>query len=341
MQWIRRSLSPSSVRRCLLTLALVTWALAAPASLSAIGPRTKPSVPSIQTAVPENVEELRAQEKVQKNIVKRVLPCTVNVQVGQAQGSGVIISKDGYVLTAGHVSGTTDRSVTVTLFDGRKFKGKTLGGNRLIDSGLIKITEGKDWPFVEMGKSSDLRLGQWCVSTGHPRGLMKDRTPPVRVGRIHTLNKSWIVSDCTLVGGDSGGPLFDMDGRVIGIHSRIGLPITNNVHVPVDTYRETWTRLVASEIWGGPFGEGAYLGIQGATQDKNCKITTIEAGSPAEKAGLKVDDVVLKFDDRKIAAYKELTELVRKKRPGEAVSVEIRRGDKTMTLKLSMGKQKG
>ena len=137
----------------------------------------------------------------------------------------------------------------------------------------------------------------------------------VRLGRVLAFADSAIRTDCTLVGGDSGGPLFDMYGRVVGIHSRIGTPITANIHVPVDTYRETWERLVAAEVWGQGIGipeksPPPYLGIQTDPDIPEVKIVGIVPGSPAEKAGLKVDDLILKFGDSRIAAYDELTRRV-------------------------------
>src|SRR4029077_15044098 len=95
------------------------------------------------------------------------------------------------------------------------------------------------------------------------------RPPVVRVGRILETTPKYLRTDCTLVGGDSGGPLFDMNGKVIGIHSRIGGSISFNIHVPVDTYAETWEKLAASEVWGRDLGlcdfarpSSAYLGVQ-------------------------------------------------------------------------------
>ncbi len=205
--------------------------------------------------VPENVDDLRAIEKRVQAVVAKVTPAVVGVRVGAAQGSGVIIDKDGTVLTAGHVSGLPGRDAQIILPDGKKLKAKTLGQNKGIDSGMLKITDEGDWPAVEMGKSSDLKPGQWVVAIGHPGGYRSNRTPVVRVGRILTVNKFLIRTDCTLVGGDSGGPLFDMEGRVIGIHSRIGGAITENVHVPVDTYRETYAKLAKGESWGGFLGQ--------------------------------------------------------------------------------------
>src|SRR6185295_19283905 len=117
---------------------------------------------------------------------------------------------------------------TLTFPDGKQVKGKALGANTGTDSGLIKITDEGKYPYCEMGNSADLKKDQWCVAIGHPGGLKPNRTPPVRLGRINGLPGKaeadkvvWVTTECTLVGGDSGGPLFDMNGRVIGIHSRI------------------------------------------------------------------------------------------------------------------------
>ena len=211
-------------------------------------------------AAPDNIDDLRGIEKHVERVIERVNPAVVGVLVGPGQGSGVIISEDGYVLTAGHVSGKPNQDATVILPSGERLKAKTLGQNKGIDSGMVKIVPGdndkdRKFPFLEMGKSVDLKSGQWVLAIGHPGGFRKNRTPVVRVGRILAANPFLIRTDCALVGGDSGGPLFDMQGRVIGIHSRIGgKEITENVHVPVDTYRQTWDRLAKGESWGGQLG---------------------------------------------------------------------------------------
>src|SRR5262249_60443961 len=98
-------------------------------------------------------------------------PAVVNVKIGMGQGSGVIVSADGYILTAGHVSGPPNRTVEISLADGRKVKGKTLGVNRSIDSGMIKIISEGKWPHVELGDSGALKKGQWCLAVGHPTAL--------------------------------------------------------------------------------------------------------------------------------------------------------------------------
>ncbi|MCI0461106.1 MAG: S1C family serine protease [Gemmataceae bacterium] len=291
--------------------------------------------------VPESVEDLKTIQDHVKDTLKKLIPCVVNVRIGQGQGSGVIISEDGYVLTAGHVSGQSGRDVVVTLHDGRRVKGKTLGGNPPpwgIDSGLIKITDEGKWPHVHMGKSAELKAGQWCIAIGHPGGYKAGRSPVVRVGRILDNGKTMIRTDCTLVGGDSGGPLFDMHGRVIGIHSKIDGSITYNIHVPVDTYRDTWDRLARGEVWGG--GRGTpYLGVECDPDSGKCKVTAVREGSPAEKAGLKVDDIVTRFHGHKVGDFEDLRTQVQRRRVGEAVMIEVLRGDQTVNLKLIVGKR--
>src|SRR5262249_45555918 len=160
-------------------------------------------------------------------------PAVVGIRLGQHQGSGIIVTKDGFVLTAGHVSGEPGKTATVIFPDGKELKAKTLGKNGGIDSGMMKIATEGEYPFVEMGKSDPIKKGDWVLAIGHPGGFRTNRTPVVRVGRVLQATSLFLRSDCTLVGGDSGGPLFDMRGQVVGIHSRIGDgSITANIHVP-------------------------------------------------------------------------------------------------------------
>jgi serine protease Do len=229
-------------------------------SLLIVSPALGQDAPSAKLGAdgPHSVAELRALEGQVEKVLAKVVPCTVGIRIGNGQGSGVIVSADGYVLTAGHVSGEPNRNAVVTLPSGKELKGKTLGRNTGIDSGLIKITEPGPYPFVEMSKAGPLAKGQWVVAVGHPGGFRRNRSPVVRLGRVLFANPFLIRTDCTLVGGDSGGPLFDLDGLVVGIHSRIGPgAITENIHVPVDTYRETWDRLASAESWGDQLGRQA------------------------------------------------------------------------------------
>ncbi len=291
---------------------------------------------------PKSLDHLRALQTRLRDLSKRVIPCTVNVQVGAAQGSGIIISEDGYVLTAAHVGGKPNRPVTFVFSDGSTAQGKTLGLNQTLDAGLMKINaKDKKWPHVKMGDSSVLKPGQWCVATGHPGGYERKRKPVVRLGRILSVDEKVIRSDCTLVGGDSGGPLFDLQGRVIGINSRIGTSLTANMHVPVSTYRETWDRLTKGDDWGNPPGVRPYIGVQGSESSDAARVAAVFPGTPAEKAGLKTGDIIVKFGDKEIKTFVELIQLVGEERPGNQVKLRVKRGEKTLNLRLVIGKRGG
>ena len=163
-------------------------------------------------------------------------------------GSGVIVSEDGIVLTAAHVLGKPNSELIVVFSDGRRVPAIALGADRSRDAGMAKITEKGKYPFCEMGKSGTLKPGDWCLAMGHPGGVQEGRTPPLRLGRILFAGKGTSLHDClasdaTIISGDSGGPLFDLDGRVLGIHSSISMMFTQNNHVPIDVYQEVWKDL--------------------------------------------------------------------------------------------------
>jgi serine protease Do len=290
--------------------------------------------------VPETLDDLRALQKQVRAVLDKVTPATVAVRIGHAVGSGVIVSADGYVLTAGHVSGQPGRAVTVILTDGREVRGKTLGGNAAADTGLIKIEEEGKWPFVEMGRSQGLKKGQWCICTGHPGGPRKGRSPVVRLGRILSVGRRFLHTDCTLISGDSGGPLFDLDGKVIGINSRIGAALTANLHVAVDAYHNSWDRLVKGESWGQPGRAGGpYLGVHLDRDAMECVVAEVVPDSPAEKAGLRPGDVVLKFDDLKVLDADDLVTHTGRRKPGDEVALEVRRDREVLKIKVVIGKR--
>jgi len=351
-----------SLRFRLTALSFVTLALALllglPLSTPAAADATKlfevKLPPALEKPMPESIDEFKAIQSHIEAIVAKVMPAVVNVKIG-AQGSGVVITEDGYVLTAGHVSGAPGRDCTLTFANGKQVKGKSLGQNVGADSGLIKIMDEGKYPFCQMGKSSDLKKGQWCLAIGHPGGLKQGRTPPVRLGRISspptgqaTGQGQFITTECTLVGGDSGGPLFDMYGKVIGIHSRIGNSITANMHVPVDIYRDEWVRLVKAESWGNNKGggkggaqktpPGRFSGVEFAADAKELKIAKIEAGSSADKAGLKVDDVITGVNGKKVATADEWRAAIAQGKAGDEVTLEVRRGEQTLMLKGNLDK---
>lgn len=289
---------------------------------------------------PSGVADLKAMQTHVQKLTAKLIACTVGVQVGAAQGSGVLISKDGLVLTAAHVAGTPNKDVIFLFPDGRMMRGKTLGLNRTMDAGLMKINEpGETFPFAEMGASEGLQLGQWCLATGHPGGYQADRQPVLRLGRIVFLDHSAVTTDCTLVGGDSGGPLFNMAGKVIGINSRISGPLTANMHVPVDAFKANWERLMKGDAWGHYPGQEPFIGVRGEANVKAAKVAHVYEGSPAEKAGLKAGDLILAVDGTDLPDFAALSAAVSDHQPGDRIRLEVKRGEEKLSLRLVIGKR--
>ena len=293
--------------------------------------------------VPTSVEDLKAMESHQQQLANSLQRSTVAVQVGVVHGSGVIISESGYLLTAAHVASHRDQEAIITFFDGAKVRGTTLGLNRNRDAGLIKVNASetveaaRHWGVAKMGRSESVEVGQWLMSLGHPGGFQADRGAVVRVGRVLENQDEYIQTDCKLVGGDSGGPLFDMNGCVVGIHSRIGNSLANNLHVPVDSFLNTWERLVDGNVWGNLPGVSPFIGIRGDAQAEDAIVVQVFPGTPAADAGIKVGDVVVRFGSHRISDFDSLKQLVEKTHPGDEVTVRLRRNQALIDLGVIIG----
>ncbi|MBX9579788.1 MAG: S1C family serine protease [Gemmataceae bacterium] len=316
----------------------VVFAFAAAGPVVAAGPKWD----TVRTTAPATLEELKALQDRVKEVVKKCSPATVGLFVGMGAGSGVIVSEDGLVLTAAHVSGDPGKTCTVVLPDGKRVKGKSLGRDERLDSGMIRITDpGPDdgkWPYLPLGKSAGLKKGQWVVALGHPGGFATDRPPVARLGQVQAARTDTLLTNCTLVGGDSGGPLFDLDGNVIGIHSQIAFKLDNNIHVPADTFQTQWEQLAAGEAIGKP--AQAVLGVvfDKDRAEPGARLDEVDDG-PGTKAGLEVGDVIVRFDGAEVETADTIRALLRKKKPGDKVEVVVKRGEETLTKTVTLGKR--
>lgn len=189
--------------------------------------------------------------------VKKAYPASVRIwgfdvkqnERTSAQFSGVVVSKDGYILTAAHTV-YPGRNYKVFFPDGRECIAMALGRidkkdtPGIPDVGMMKIVDKGDWPFAEMGYSSSLVVNEPCISISYPETLNQN-LPTLRLGRIAEVKNTYgfIRSTCKMEPGDSGGPLFDYMGRVIGLHSAIDVQEDQNFEIPVDLYRKYWTAL--------------------------------------------------------------------------------------------------
>lgn len=282
---------------------------------------------------PESLEEFRLLEEQFAEIAERVKPAIVNIQLGGSQGSGVVVTRDGYVLTAAHVIVRPNQKATITFPDNRRVKATTLGIGRRIDSGILKIDdeEGEDFPYVDLGISDELKTGQWVMSIAHPGGIDPKRGLVLRVGRVLNSTERVIQTDCTLVGGDSGGPLFDLNGEVVGVNSRIGSNLWDNFHVPVDTYSGNWDLMVQGLVVDGR----AALGI-GFAED-TLIIERVNNDSAAKRAGIKEGDILKKIGDSEIENQKTVSEVMSQYLPYMKVDVVVQRDEEELTFSVTLG----
>ena len=323
-------------------------------------PKPAPSLrlPAVfRKPAPTTITELRTIETRVKLIVAQVSPAVVAVTLragnnsgAVVSGSAVVISADGLVLTAAHVGGVPNRDVTFTFPDGRTAKGKTLGTDHDMDAGLMRITDAGPWPFAPVGDLTDARLGDWVVALGHPGGFDAQRPVVARLGRIIMKTAKTMQTDCTLLGGDSGGPLFDISGRVIAIHSSISATAEDNFHVPITTFMETWTRLAMGENWGTPVanggrggrggaGGGGGVGATGSVVPEGVRIDTVNPTGRAQRVQLQAGDVVLKFNGKAVTSPADF--LAQLGSTEEKLTVTIKRGDRQLDLDYTPNSGRG
>ncbi|GAB3041232.1 MULTISPECIES: DegQ family serine endoprotease [Oleiagrimonas] len=271
-------------------------------------------------------------------------------------GSGFIISSDGYILTNDHVVDDAD-SVTVRLQDHRTFKAKVVGSDKLYDIALLKV-KAHDLPTVSIGDSSKLKPGQWVLAIGSPFGFDYTVTQGIvsavgrNLGRQDQPYTSFIQTDVPINRGNSGGPLFNLDGQVVGINSQIysntGGYMGVSFSIPIDLAMNAVQQLkTKGHVSRGMIG----VGIQNVDQDKakalgladvrGALVRTVNPGSPGDRAGLKVGDVITDFDGRVVNTASDLPPMVAATAPGTECTLKVIRDGKTRTIKVKLGELKG
>ena len=293
----------------------------------------------------ENVEELKRVQSKVADVVGRVMPACVSISDGVGAGSGVIVSADGLILTAGHVM-TESPLYEIILPSGQTVKAKPLGRNLDIDAGMLQIIGDSStvWPHVNIERTKPLRRREWVVSLGHSGGFEIGRTPPVRTGRVLKVSREQIVTDAVLIGGDSGGPLFNLNGDLVGIHSSIGDTIAENRHVSMPAFLKGWDQMKAGKRWGElatlvepiPTKRRGVIGVRVDLTAPNCKIRIVNSGSSAEEAGVLVDDVVLQFANTRINDGRHLIEVIKRHNAGDICKMQVLRNSKVMEFEIQL-----
>jgi S1-C subfamily serine protease len=298
---------------------------------------------------------LKGDEVEPAAAVAKVLgPAVVQLQNDRGLGSGVLYDRSGLILTAAHVVGSAS-SMMVRLADGTQTTGKVLGSDDATDIAVVKIDVGHDVPVAVLATGVKLEVGQIAIAIGSPYGFDQSVTQ----GIVSAINRSiptpggevpMVQTDAPINPGNSGGALADRFGRVIGINDAIytsssGSDATQpgNVGVgfavPIDLARAVADRLVA----GKKVEQGA-LGVRvsdASGSHAGAQIQQIESGSPAQKAGLKVGDVVVRFDGNPVQSSDDLAGGVKTHQPGDEVTLEVLRSGETLTLHATLDAASG
>ena len=277
-----------------------------------------------------------------------------------SMGSGFIISSKGYVVTNEHVVRGAEK-ITVILADGRSFTGKVLGAQPQYDVAIVKI-EGERLPLAKLGTSSDLMVGEWAIAIGNPFGfLLNDTQPTVTAGVISAtrrdikaagstsggIYKNMIQTDAAINPGNSGGPLVNASGEVVGVNTFIftksGGSEGIGFAIPIDAAKRVVDEIIrygkVRNVWigVGTWDITPYLAERLGTTDRNgLYIASVERGSPADKAGAKVGDIIRKVNGTSVSDVNEAYRALFGANVGDTITLTVERDGKLQTLRLTL-----
>jgi serine protease Do len=277
----------------------------------------------------------------------------------QSLGSGFIISADGYVVTNNHVirpDGSAElEEVTVTMPDGTEYPAEVVGRDPQSDLAVLKISRREPCPVVHFGNSNDARVGDWVVAIGNPFGLGGTVTSGIVSAVLRNTGTGgaydrYIQTDASINRGNSGGPLFDMDGNVIGINNAIFSTTGGSVGIGFAIPAETAEPIVRKLIAGEEILRG-YLGVRiqpmnedladalGLAPNRGEFVQSVQPGEPAEAAGLMAGDVVLRVDGKEVTPDQTLSFIVANIEPGKRINLEIVREGARRTIPVTVGRR--
>jgi serine protease Do len=309
------------------------------------------SMLNAQVTIPTKVQTLQDLKDIQNQIqavVKKVRPATVALTSTRsgASGSGVIVNKGGLILTAAHVvQGNEEMSIIFP--NGKAFIAKVLGSNRTKDVAMLQLVKKKDWPFAEIGDSDALKIGEHVIAMGHAGGYDTRRPAPVRFGRLLSKNKKgFITSDSVLIGGDSGGPLFDMNGKVVGINSSIGQSWLTNNHASISALVQDWDRLLQGDTWGklnqNPMADpdSPVMGFTfEETRNKGVMVMEVLDDSPAKEAGFKQGDVLVAIENEKVKNGRDLLVALNHHKPKDTIEITLIRDEEEIKRMITLSRR--
>lgn len=286
-----------------------------------------------------------------------MFPQRMPKQMAEARGSGFIISPDGYVVTNNHVVKGA-KKITITLETGAKYDGKVIGRDAKTDLALLKIQSEKPLPFIQLGDSNGVEPGEWVIAVGDPYGLGGTVTAGIVSARGRDIGDtpydSFIQVDAPINRGNSGGPLFSQDGKVIGVNTAILSPSGGSIGIgfaiPSNTVKTVITQLEKDgHVTRGYLGVTAQVITPSMAKmlklppsdhgivPEGTLVASIVTGSPAEKAQLQIGDVILAVNDRKVINPRDLANQIAGITPGTFITLHVQRNGVAKELKVQVG----
>ncbi|MEM1044105.1 MAG: trypsin-like peptidase domain-containing protein [Bacteroidota bacterium] len=279
----------------------------------------------------------------------------------QGLGSGFVISPDGYIVTNDHVAGNAAR-ITVSLPDGREFDGRLVGTDPESDLALVKVEPTQPLPYLAFSQSEDVYVGEWAIALGNPFGLFEAAEPTVTVGVVSAVGRDFapqegrvfrdmIQTDASINRGNSGGPLVNALGEVIGVNTFIFSQSGGSVGIGFATPAWRVRRTVEEIQTTGTVARPAPPGLNvralnaraakmlGLSVSEGLLVISVDTGSPAADAGVLPYDVILEIDDQDVTDSNTASALLRSRRPGETVMLRVLRDgtEREMPMLLTGG----
>lgn len=330
----------------------------APLSFADLVETVSPAVVSVQVERDMSDEARQAFDfrGIPDDLRRRMLPPQgAQPPVARSQGSGFIIDKTGFIVTNNHVVEDGDK-ISVTLHNGDQLDAELIGRDPATDIALLKVKSSDPLPYVPFDSDDNLRVGDWVVAVGNPFGLGGSVTAGIVSARGREMGQQigtytdFIQIDASINRGNSGGPTFDLNGKVVGINTLIISPTGGNVGIGFAIPAATATRIIEQLKESGEIVRG-YLGVNiqlitddiaesmGLKSSEGALVAEVSKDSPAEKAGFAAGDVILEVDGAKAKDFRQVTRLVGVLPPGKKVGFKVIRDGKVRTIKAKIGKR--
>ena len=336
----------------MVALALGTQAAkAGPESFADLAEQLSPSVVNISTA--QNVETGKGNDSPIDDLFRELNPHGRDGAPRRVQslGSGFVISADGLVVTNNHVIEDADE-ITVNFPNGLSLQAKVVGTDPQTDIAVLKIEHDAPLPFVSFGDSSIARVGDWVIAIGNPLGFAGSVSAGIISARNRDINAGryddFIQTDAAINRGNSGGPLFNMDGEVIGVNTAIVSPTGGSIGIGFSV-PSNLAASVVDQLQNFGVTRRGWLGVRiqtvneelaealGMEKAMGALVAEVTPGGPAEDSGLEAGDVIIKFDGKDVEEMRDLPRMVADTDVDKAVRVVVFRKGKTQTLKVTIG----